>query len=146
MRKLFIPVVAAGVFISSCASNPDSLRAADVSPLIYKNYDCEQIGAESARISRKTNELYDSLKKKASADAWQMGVGLVLLWPVLFALEGGDGADATEFKQLKGEYDALQQASIAKRCGLEFRPLDTQLKARAAADEKDAQKSKQMPE
>lgn len=146
MRKLFLQAVAAGIVVSSCASNPDGFRAADVSPLQYKSYDCEQIGSESSRISRKVTELYDSLKKKADNDAWQMGVGMLLLWPTLFFLEGGDGPEATEYKQLKGEYDALQQTSIAKKCGLEFKPLDAEVRAKAEADKHKAQESKKTPE
>jgi hypothetical protein len=49
-----------------------------------------------------------------------MGVGLVLFWPTLFFLEGGDGADAAEYKRLRGEYEALQEASVHKKFGLKF--------------------------
>jgi hypothetical protein len=104
----------------ACASHPDKLAAASVSPLKYQDYDYEQLGAESDRIGQKVTVLYEQLKGEANADAWQMGVGLVLLWPVLFALEGGDGPEAVEYRQLKGEYDALQQASIQKKCGLDM--------------------------
>ena len=46
----------------------------------------------------------------------QMGVGLVLFWPTLFFLEGGDGAEAAEYARLKGERDALEQAYTQKKC------------------------------
>ena len=46
-----------------------------------------------------------------------MGVGLILFWPALFALEGGDGPDAEEYRRLKGEVDALQTVSVKKKCG-----------------------------
>lgn len=114
------------------------MTAADVSPLKYQSYDCQQIAMESDRIGRRVTTLYEQLKRDASNDAWQMGVGLVLLWPVLFALEGGDGPEAAEYRQLKGEYDALQSASVVKKCGLEFKSLDSQIKAKSAADTKKA--------
>lgn len=47
-----------------------------------------------------------------------MGVGLVLFWPSLFFLEGGDGPEAAEFSQLKGEFEALRQNSVQKECGI----------------------------
>lgn len=146
MRKLIATGMVVGVVLSACASNPDNFRAADVSPIQYRPYDCDQIGSESARISRKVNDLYDNLKKKADTDAWQMGLGLVLFWPTLFFLEGGDGPEATEYKQLKGEYDALQQESIGKKCNITFKPLDADIKAKVAADNKKAEQSKKMPE
>lgn len=84
----------------------------------YQNYSCEQIGGELQRVSRRTNELQASLKKTADNDAAQMGIGLILFWPTLFFLEGGDGAEAAEFSRLKGERDALEQAGIQKTCSL----------------------------
>ena len=119
--------------LAACATNPDKMMAADVSPLAYQNYDCGQLGQEERRISRKVNQLYQQLDKEASSDAWQTGVGIVLFWPALFFLEGGDGHEAAEYKQLKGEYEAIQEASIARKCGAAFTPLDEQIKAQEAA-------------
>ena len=124
----------AALVMAGCASSPDKMTAADVSPLTYQAYDCQQLAAEGDRIQRKVNTLYDQLKKKADADSWQMGIGLVLFWPALFFLEGGDGPEATEYRQLKGEYEAIRKTSIQRKCGLEFIDLDAELKERAAAD------------
>ena len=49
-----------------------------------------------------------------------MGVGLILLWPVLFFLEGGDDPRATEYSRLKGERDAVEKVSVQKKCGIQF--------------------------
>ena len=66
------------ILASGCATPPKKIATQYVSPNAYMNYDCEQITAEGARIERRTGELYHSLKKDASGDKWQMGVGLVL--------------------------------------------------------------------
>tara|TARA_B110000879_G_C11066450_1_gene468856 strand:+ start:789 stop:1124 length:336 start_codon:yes stop_codon:yes gene_type:complete len=63
-----------------------------------------------------------------------MGVGLILFWPTLFALEGGDGAGAAEYAQLKGEFNALRQNSVEKRCGLALQSPDEMLEAARAID------------
>ncbi len=89
--------------------------------MAYQSYDCDQIALEQSRIERRTGELHQSLKKQADADKWQMGVGLVLFWPTLFMLEGGDGPEATEYARLRGEYNAISEASIAKKCQLKFK-------------------------
>ncbi|MDO8907548.1 MAG: hypothetical protein Q7W55_03495 [Pseudohongiella sp.] len=115
--------------LSACASNPDNIDAAYVSPLKYASYDCGQLGTEIGYINQRTNTLYSNLAAKRRADNWQMGVGLVLFWPTLFALEGGDGADATEYAQLKGEFEALRQVSTEKRCNLAMRSPDEILNA-----------------
>ena len=105
------------IFIfAGCASDPKDIGTAYVSPLIYKNYDCDQLVMEGDRISRRTQQLHASLKKTADDDAAQMTVGMLLLWPTLFWLEGGDGPEAQEYARLKGENDALQQAAIQRNC------------------------------
>ena len=39
---------------------------------------------------------------------------MILFWPALFAL-GGTKQQEAEYARLKGEYDAVQQAAIAKK-------------------------------
>ena len=108
------------MLLAACASSPDSLQTSYISDLQYKDYSCKQISGELSRISRRKNELHGTLKKKADMDTAQMAIGMVLFWPTLFLLEGGDGADAQEYSRLKGEYEALEQASLKKNCGIEF--------------------------
>ncbi|MET0002695.1 MAG: hypothetical protein ABW087_03665 [Candidatus Thiodiazotropha sp.] len=72
---------------------------------------------ELRRVNRRTSQLHGQLDKKASDDAAQMGIGMILFWPALFFLEGGDGPEAAEYAQLKGEFDALEDAAIMKECG-----------------------------
>lgn len=108
------------ILITGCASKPEDIRTAYVSTIQYERYDCSQLAAETAHVERRVIDLYQSLKKRAKGDSWQMGVGLVLFWPTLFALEGGDGPDAAEYSRLKGEYEALRRVSTAKKCGLTF--------------------------
>jgi len=114
----------AGVFaLSACATQPDKIQTAYVSELQYQNYNCEQLASESERVSRKANELHASLKKTADNDEAQMAVGLLLLWPTLFFLEGGDGPQAQEYARLKGEREAIEKSSIKKNCGIKFKPF-----------------------
>ncbi len=35
----------------------------------------------------------------------------------MFFLEGGDGVEAQEYARLKGEHEAIETASIQKKCG-----------------------------
>jgi len=55
------------------------------------------------------------LDQAAQNDAGIMAVGLILFWPVLFAL-GGTKQQEAEYARLKGEYDAAEQAAIQKKC------------------------------
>ncbi|MGB5627811.1 MAG: hypothetical protein WBM57_00465 [Woeseiaceae bacterium] len=120
MKKLIVVAAGIAAFTTGCASQPDKIGAAYVSPLKYKDYDCEMIALERASVERKTNQLHYKLKQEANKDAGQMAVGMVLFWPALFFLEGGDGPEAAEYAQLKGEYVALEDTSNVKKCELDF--------------------------
>ncbi len=92
------------------------MQSAYVSSTQYASLDCQQLGAELTRVSRREIELYGQLKKMADNDEAQMGIGLILFWPTLFFLEGGDGPQAAEYTRVKGEGDAVEQVMIQKSC------------------------------
>jgi len=124
MKKTIL-AVAATIALSACASQPEDIQTAYVSTLQYKDYDCDQLSMEAERISGRTIQLHSNLKKTADDDAAQMGVGLILLWPTLFFLEGGDGPQAQEYSRLKGERDAIEKVNVQKKCGIQFQQVST---------------------
>ncbi len=135
MKKHILSIITA-LFLTACASNPDNMTASHVSPLVYHDHSCKQLAMEASSVQTRVSEMYGTLDKKASNDAIQMGVGLVLFWPTLFFLEGGDGADAAEYKRLKGEYVAIEKASIQKECGFEFESIEPQQAQKTPVDTK----------
>jgi len=108
--------------LSACASQPDTISAAYVSPIQYQNYSCEQVQMELSRVSRKTQELHGALKKKADNDSMQTAASLIF-WPTLLFLEGGDGPQATEYARLKGEHDTLEATALQKSCSIVVEPI-----------------------
>ncbi|MDZ7736869.1 MAG: hypothetical protein U5P41_12795 [Gammaproteobacteria bacterium] len=91
------------VLLTGCASSPDVFNPPMYLQSRYQNHDCDQISMEMDYVGQRTAEVYGQLDDEASADAAQMGIGLVLFWPALFFLEGGDGPQAAEYARLKGE-------------------------------------------
>ncbi len=130
MKKLSL---LACLLISACASHPDNIKAAYVSPVPFDSYSCQKIQAESQRVSARAIALQKQLKSTADTDTAQMFVGLVLFWPALFFLEFGDGPEAQEFARLKGEKETLEKASVSKQCGIEFQTVATDGKNPAGA-------------
>ena len=118
--KYRVMPIAISLILAGCASDPDGMGAAHVSTLKYQDYDCKQIGMELDNVSRKASNLHGQLKNKSTGDTVAMGAGLILFWPALFFLEGGDGADAVEYKRLKGEMEALEDISVQKKCGIQI--------------------------
>lgn len=108
-------ILAVAMTATGCATASKDIASAYVSPMQYQSYDCEQISAEVQRVHGRVTQLGGRLDEAASNDKAIMGVGLVLFWPALFAL-GGTKQQEAEYGRLKGEYDALQQAAIHKKC------------------------------
>ena len=77
----------------------------------------EGITLEGQRVSARAAQVTGTQEQKASNDAVAMGVGLVLFWPALFFIKG-DSQTAGEVARLRGEMDAIQQASITNNCGI----------------------------
>jgi hypothetical protein len=114
MKRLTAAMTAV-VFISGCATSSKDIASAYVSPLQYKDYNCDQIAAEGVRLSTRVTELGGRLDQAASNDKAIAGVGIVLFLPALFAL-GGTKQQEAEYARIKGEFDALNQAAIQKSC------------------------------
>jgi len=115
----FLATTLVAVFVTvatGCASNPDRLEPVYVSPDQYKNLGCDEISQEMTRVSVRMSDLYEKLKGARQRDNVQTGVGVVLFWPVLLLLEGGDGVEADEFAKLKGEFTALDKAAATSQC------------------------------
>jgi hypothetical protein len=101
--------------LAGCATASKDVSTTYLSPVTYQHYDCEQIGAEIARVQQRAGQLAGRLDEAASNDKTIAGVGLILFWPALFAL-GGTKQQEAEYARLKGESDALSQAAINRKC------------------------------
>ncbi len=112
--------VAAAVILAGCASTSENIEAAYVSPIQYENYSCRQIGEEASRVSSRLAQAAGVQDQQAEADAGNTAISLILFWPALFFIKG-DKANAQELARLKGEFEALEQVSGQKNCGIVFR-------------------------
>ena len=126
MQKTIATTLAISIALttSGCATSSSNIAASYATPIQYQSYDCAQLTSESQRVHGRVNQLAGRLDEAASNDKVLMGVGLVLFWPALFAL-GGTKQQEADFARLKGEYDAIQQAMIAKKCEQGTAPAST---------------------
>ena len=119
----FVLIVAMGLTVAGCATHANDISAAYVSPIQYQSYTCAQLQEEAARVSARAAVASGAQDQKANNDAVATGVGVILFWPALFFIKG-DAASAQEIAQLKGDMDAIEQANIQKKCGLQFQHQD----------------------
>ena len=115
-----IILAALALAAAGCASRSENIAAAYVSPNTYASYKCPALSDEAARVSARAIQASGAQDSKATNDAVATGVAVVLFWPAAFLIKG-EGASAAEVARLKGEMEAIEQASIQKRCGIEFR-------------------------
>jgi arginase family enzyme len=119
VRNALVALAAAS--LAACATAPEDIRAAYVSPAQYASYDCAQIAAEASRVATKAEELSGKQRAERSKDQAAAGVGLVLFAPAALFMIGGDHKQ--EIATLKGQNEALKEAAASKNCSVATRTL-----------------------
>jgi|SRR6516165_1658376 len=114
-----VGLIALVIALAGCATRSQDIVSAYVSPIQYESYSCTQLREEAARVSSRAAAASGMQDQNATGDAIATGVALVVFWPAAFMVHG-NGANAQEVSQLKGDMDAIEQANIQKRCGIKF--------------------------
>lgn len=105
-----LSLVSIFTIIAGCSSASKDISARYVSPIQYSSYDCSQLQEESYRLTRLVSELGGQIDEKASKDKFLVAT------PYTIWFVGGNKDKEAEYSRLKGEYDAVQQALIQKKC------------------------------
>jgi len=114
-KKSLALLLILAVLLQGCATSPNKIKPAYVSPLQYYGLSCEQIQMEMLRISSRMREVCGAQDSERTKDGVALAVGLVLFWPALFFMIGED--QKQEIARMKGEYEALEHAAIRNNCG-----------------------------
>ena len=104
--------------LCGCASKSSEISASYVSPVQFQSYTCQQLAMEASAISQRAAIVSGAQDAKRSNDAVATGVAVVVFWPAAF-LVGGDGPQAAELANLKGQMVAIEQAANMKRCAVQ---------------------------
>lgn len=110
--------------LAACTKKADNIAAAYISPIAYDGHSCKQIREEMQRVSARAAEVAGIQDNASTNDKIAMGVGLVVFWPALFLLSGGNEANAAELARLKGTLQALEQTGIKKNCGIKIQQAE----------------------
>jgi thiamine biosynthesis protein ThiC len=116
-------VVSAGsvaLMLVGCASKSSDIAPSYVSPMQYDAYNCQQLAEEAQRVSAHAAEAAGAQDSQATKDAVVTTAAIVVFWPAAFFV-GGDKQNAAELARLRGEMEAIEQTSIRKKCGIQFR-------------------------
>jgi hypothetical protein len=112
-------IVALCAALGGCASSSADVSAAYVSPVAYQGYTCQQLALEAQAISTRAATLSGAQDKQRTNDGLATAAAVVIFWPAAFFV-GGDKQTAAELGLMKGQMVAVEQASNAKKCGIQF--------------------------
>lgn len=118
MRFALIALSSA-LLVAGCAKDANEVGATYVSPILYDAYTCPQLSEEAQRVSSRASQASGVQDQKATNDKVAVGVGVIVFWPALLFAKGND-ENTAELARLKGQMDAIEQASIKKKCGINF--------------------------
>ena len=114
MKHTFITLSCGALLLAGCADKSANIQAAYVSPIVYQNYDCDDLVQEYQRVIEKSHQINKQQDDIASNDSAAMGVGLILFWPALFFIDNDDHRE--EVARLKGLVDTIEKVAIEKKC------------------------------
>lgn len=104
-------VIIATTGISGCmnlATKPAEITGSYTSDLKYQNYNCDQLGIEVNSLARRENQLataQEQRRKSGKVQAFWLGYGT------------GDGIEAAELANVRGEKEAVRRAMDVRSCG-----------------------------
>jgi len=118
--KSIISLLLVMVGAYGCAKSSGEIAPSYVSPMQYQSYSCDQLQMEAMSLSRRASQLAGVQDDKADQDAIATTAAIIIFWPAAFFV-GGDGQTASELARVKGEFEAVESASIRKNCAIKFR-------------------------
>ncbi len=113
MRLKRIPFLLLSVFLifsvgcMNMPTPPAQITSSYTSGLNYKDFTCEELAAEMASLARRQNQLVTAQEqrvKTSQVQAFWWGYGQ------------GDGVEASELANVKGEIEAVRKAMEVKGC------------------------------
>jgi hypothetical protein len=120
MRKAWI-VVACGLAVAACTKQASQVVATSASPIAYDSYSCPRLVEEALSVSSRAAQATGAQDQNAANDKMAMAAGLIIFWPELSPPKGYDTSTA-ELARIKGQMDAIEQASAKNKCSIAFRP------------------------
>lgn len=109
MYKKIVLASAMLVFVSGCASRPESISASYVSHEKYMDGDCVALNTQMSNARAELAKVSEMQNSKANGDA----VGVFLLGIPFSKLSGDHEADVARWK---GEVGAIETAQIKHKC------------------------------
>jgi hypothetical protein len=98
------------ILVSGCMNMPTpegQITGSYVSPLMYEKYECDQLSVETSSLARRENQLASAQEQRVKTSKTQAFV---------YGYGQGDGIEASELANVRGEKEAVRTAMESKGC------------------------------
>ena len=109
-QKTLVVAAVLGIALSGCMNMPTppaQITGAYVSPLKYEGFECSRLSTELASLSRRENQLVTAQSQRIKTSETQA------FW---YDYGQGDGIEASELANVRGEREAVRHAMETKGC------------------------------
>lgn len=104
-------IIAASLAVTGCfnlPTQPSQISGAYINSLKYEQFGCDRLTAEADSLARRENQLVvaqEQRLKSSKVQAFWLGYGQ------------GDGIEASELANVRGEREAVRKAMDVNKCG-----------------------------
>ena len=102
--------VFSSAYLSGCMNMPtptSQITGSYTSSLKYENFDCSRLVVEQDSLARRENQLFTAQEQRIKTSEMQA------FW---WGFGQGDGMEASELANVRGEKEAIQHAMAIKGC------------------------------
>lgn len=97
--------------LAGCADKAANIQPSYISPLIYKDYECDTLNQEYNRLIMHDQSVNKQQDRIANNDKGAVAASL-LFWPTLFLIDNDDIREQVAL--IKGQLNAIQESAIQK--------------------------------
>lgn len=115
VTRTIVATTIAAMLLPACATRPENVVASHISSSRYSERTCKSLTRELDEVQDALRAQSGKLNDKATQDAVVTGVGVILFWPVLFALGNNAGLEG-DVARLKGEEQAIRKQMREQDC------------------------------
>ena len=109
-KNLIVAIAIAPFFMTGCMNMPtpaSQITGSYTSGLNYENFECSKLSAEVSSLARRENQLVIAQEQRVKTSQMQA------FW---WGFGQGDGVEASELANVRGEKEAVRTAMDAKGC------------------------------
>jgi hypothetical protein len=117
--KIINNIIVIVLFTGCVAQKPNSIMPQQQNNK-YVDYTCSDLEIKANEITSQSIELKKHLQNNHQNDDTKLIIGVLIAFPVLFAIQGNDKDMINLYSKVKGELLDIQEVNIQNKCNIQF--------------------------